>query len=122
MDNGDYPIHIYVVSDMLVKHELFIDTDFLDRFLKKIIINALKSISKNKKVREMYQLDLDLNDINNVDVCRTLNIETRSRIWSTSVVTYHENDLVAIKLMQQRPGLKLANKYLHSYNIIKILQ
>jgi len=86
MDNGDYPIHIYVISDMLVKHELFIDTDFLDRFFRffrKIVINALKSISKNKEVREMCQLDLDLDDINNVDVCRTLNVETRSRIWST---------------------------------------
>jgi len=38
------------------------------------------------------------------------------------VMTYHENDLVAIKSMQQGPGLKLANKYLNPYKIIKILQ
>jgi len=30
MDNGDYPIRIRVVSDTFMKHELFIDADFLD--------------------------------------------------------------------------------------------
>jgi hypothetical protein len=33
--------------------------------------------------------------------------------------TYRENDLVAIKCTQQRPGLKLANKYLGPYEIVK---
>jgi hypothetical protein len=35
---------------------------------------------------------------------------------------YREKDLVAIKRTQQRPGLKLANKYLGPYEIVKILR
>jgi hypothetical protein len=34
---------------------------------------------------------------------------------------YREKDLVAIKHTQQEPGLKLANKYLRPYEIVKIL-
>jgi len=36
--------------------------------------------------------------------------------------TYRENDLVAIKRMQQGPGLKLASKYLGPYEIAKVLR
>jgi hypothetical protein len=36
--------------------------------------------------------------------------------------TYCEKDLVAIKRTKQRPGLKLANKYLGPYEIVKILR
>lgn len=35
---------------------------------------------------------------------------------------YGENDLVAIKRTQQGPGLKLANKYLGPYKIVKTLR
>jgi len=35
---------------------------------------------------------------------------------------YNENDLVTIKRTQLGPGLKLANKYLGPYSIIKILR
>jgi len=37
-------------------------------------------------------------------------------------LNYGESDLVAIKRTQQRPGLKLANKYLGPYRIIKALR
>jgi hypothetical protein len=36
--------------------------------------------------------------------------------------TYREKDLVAIKRTQQGPGLKLANKYLDPYEIVRILR
>jgi hypothetical protein len=36
--------------------------------------------------------------------------------------TYRENDLVAIKRTQQGQGLKLANKYLGPYEIVKVLR
>ncbi|KAH0949446.1 hypothetical protein HN011_000297 [Eciton burchellii] len=36
--------------------------------------------------------------------------------------TYREKDLVAIKRAQQGPGLKLANKYLDPYEIVRILR
>jgi hypothetical protein len=58
MDNGDYPIRIRVVSDTLMKHELFIDADFLDIVqitmnAGRVIINALKPVPEDKEVREM---------------------------------------------------------------------
>jgi len=37
------------------------------------------------------------------------------------VSTYCKKDLVAIKRTKQGPGLKLANKYLGPYEIVKIL-
>jgi len=36
-------------------------------------------------------------------------------------LTYRENDLVAMKRTQQGAGLKLANKCLSSYEIVKVL-
>jgi len=59
--------------EMLMKHELLIDADFLKIIqirmnAGQIIINASELIPENKEVREMCQLDLDLDEVNNIDV------------------------------------------------------
>jgi len=73
---------------MLMKYELLIDLDFLDTVqitieTRKVIINTLKPVPKDKEVREMCQLGLDLNKINNIDVRRrVLNKEHQNVIKS----------------------------------------
>jgi len=71
-----------------MKYELLIDLDFLYTVqitieARKVIINTLKPIPKDKEVREMCQLGLDLNKINNIDVRRrVLNKEHQDVIKS----------------------------------------
>jgi hypothetical protein len=67
-----------------MKHELLIGADFLNSVqvtmnAGEIIINASEPIPENEEVREMYQLDLDSDEVNNVDV---LNTEHREAIKS----------------------------------------
>jgi len=55
-----------------------------------------------------------------------MKIQRENRITSAkkrkTARRYNENDLVAIKCTQLGPGLKLANKYLGPYSIIKVLR
>ena len=43
----------------------------------------------------------------------------KNRITATK---YREGDLMAIRRIQQEPGLKIANKYLGSYQVIRALR
>jgi hypothetical protein len=58
-----------------MKHDLLISADFLKSV--QITMNAGKIIinSEDEKVREMYQLDLDSDEVNNIDMMHVLNIE-----------------------------------------------
>jgi len=75
IDERDYPMRIHVVSSTLMKHDLLISADFLKSV--QITMNAGKIIinSEDEKVREMYQLDLDSDEVNNIDMMHVLNIE-----------------------------------------------
>jgi flavorubredoxin len=84
MHNSDYPIRIHVVSDTLMEHELDMGTNFLNivRIMinaEKVIIDTPKPVSE-KKIREICQLCLDLNEVDNVDVTHVLNAEHRNAI------------------------------------------
>jgi hypothetical protein len=67
-----------------------------------------------------------------VEECQNLSIRDeirkKSRRGSSrkrrkeKALTYRENDLVAIKRTQQGSGLKLTNKYLGPYEIVKVLR
>jgi hypothetical protein len=59
IDKSDYPIHVHVVWNALMKHELLIHVDFLDIVqiainAGEVVINTSKSVSEDKEVREMY--------------------------------------------------------------------
>jgi len=74
INKSDYPIRVHVVSDTLMKHELLIGADFLGTVqitmnAREVIINALKLIPEDKKIREMCQLSSN-SEINN---CREYN-------------------------------------------------
>jgi hypothetical protein len=65
-----------------MKHELPISIDFLDTVqltinTEKVVINALKLIPENKKIREICQLSLDLHG---VDVMHVPKAEHRNAI------------------------------------------
>jgi hypothetical protein len=82
IDKRDYPVRVHAVSDTLMKHELLISTDFLKSVqitmnAGEIISNASESIPENKEVREMCQLDLDSDEVNNIDMTHMLNAERR---------------------------------------------
>jgi len=54
IDKNDYPIRVHVISDTLMKHELFIGADFpksvhVTMTAGEIIINASESIPENKE-------------------------------------------------------------------------
>jgi len=58
LDERDYPMHIDIVSDTLMKHELLIGSDFLNSVrvtmnAGEIAINASETILKSEEIREV---------------------------------------------------------------------
>jgi len=65
---------ISMSSQILMEHKLLIGTNFLDTVqiminARKVIIDAPKPVSENKEVREICQLGLDSDEVNNMDTC-----------------------------------------------------
>jgi hypothetical protein len=82
IDERDYLMHVHVVSDTLMEHELLMGADFLNSVQVKmnageIIINASESIPKDEEIRQVCQLDVITDEVNSIDVTHRLNTEHR---------------------------------------------
>jgi len=82
IDGKDYPMHIHVVADRLMEHELLLGTDFLNSVQVKmnaeeITIEASKSIPEDEDIREVCQLDVVPDEVNSIDKTHVLNTEYR---------------------------------------------
>jgi hypothetical protein len=85
IDERDYPMHVHVVSDTLMEHELLIGADFLNSVQIKmnageITINASESIPEDEEIREVCQLDVVPDEVNSIDVMHVSNTEHRDAI------------------------------------------
>jgi hypothetical protein len=79
IDERDYPMHVHVVSDTLMEHELLMGVDFLNSVQVKMnageITKASESIPENEEIREVCQLDIVPDEINSIDETHVLNTE-----------------------------------------------
>ncbi|KAH0944610.1 hypothetical protein HN011_001355, partial [Eciton burchellii] len=80
IDERDYPMHVHLVADKLMEHELLLGTDFLDSVqvnvnTGKITIKASESIPEDEEIREVWRLDVVPDEVTIIDEAYLPNTE-----------------------------------------------
>jgi len=80
IDERDYPMHVHVVTDKLMEHELLLGTDFLDSVqvnmnVGKVTIKASESIPEDKEIRGVCRLDVVQDEVTIIDETHVLKTE-----------------------------------------------
>lgn len=96
VDENTYPILVRVVSDALLNHELIIGSDFLDTIEMTAktgeisIRQTSEPLCVNEKIPEIFQIDLDPEESDEIDVSHISDIECKNRI-KEAVINYSPN-------------------------------
>ncbi|KAH0944530.1 hypothetical protein HN011_003262, partial [Eciton burchellii] len=101
IDEKDYPMHAQVVADRLIEHELLLGTDFLNS--AQVKINAGEIIieaSEDEEIREVCQLDVIPDKVNNMDGTHVLNTEYQDA--TESLVDERKSEKVSCVLAMEK--------------------
>jgi len=121
---GEWYKHLYLAQQCIntMLHRSFSTSPFM-------LFGTRVRLQDNYKVRELlekewiseFQEDRDeIRDYPEKNIAKIQEENKRGFRKRKRVLTYRENDLMAIKRTQQRPELKLANKCLGPYKIISL--